>query len=70
MRAYKCDICGCYCDDVYKIDDDIFDVYATDKAKYGIKSRNKTEIKDICKCCYIDIKGYIHSKYLQNLERE
>lgn len=70
MRAYKCDICGCYCDDVYTIDDDIFDVYATDKAKYGIKSRNKTEIKDICKCCYIDIKGYIHSKYLQNLRRE
>lgn len=69
MRAYKCDICGCYCDDVYTIDNGVFDVYLTDKARYGIKAGNKTEIKDICKCCYIDIKGYIHSKYLQNLKR-
>ena len=33
MRAYKCDICGCYCDDVYKIDDDIFE-----NSKNGIET--------------------------------
>lgn len=52
------------------IDNDIFDVYATDKAKYGIKTRNKTEIRDICECCHTDIKNYVHSKYLQKLKRE
>lgn len=41
MRAYKCDICGCYCDDVYKIDDDIFDVYATDKANMELNQEIK-----------------------------
>lgn len=64
MNAYKCDICGCYCDEVYRNNDDTFDVYPGDKITYGLRSRNKTELRDMCNKCYDDIKAYIHGKYL------
>ena len=71
MRAYKCDICGHYCDDVYHIDSDTFDIYPNDKLEYGYNSRIKTELRDMCRCCFIDIKNFIHDKYFQKLqERE
>ena len=71
MKAYKCDVCGHYCNDVYKIDSDAFDIFPNDKVEYGIKERNRTEVRDMCECCYKDIKSYIHGKYLKRLkERE
>lgn len=27
MRAYKCDVCGKYCEDCFEIKDDTFDVF-------------------------------------------
>lgn len=65
MKAYKCDICGRYCDDTYKLDSDLFDIYPSDKEEYGIKGKYKIELRDICECCFGKIKGYIHGMYLK-----
>lgn len=67
MIAYKCDVCGCYCDDVYRMETDTFDVFPGDKMNYGIKDDRRTEIRDMCKCCYETIKGCIHGMYLKRL---
>lgn len=68
MKAYKCDICGYYCNNVYKIDSDTFDIFPSDKKLYGIKGDGKTEIRDMCECCYKDIRSYIHSKCLKRFQ--
>lgn len=71
MKAYKCDVCGYYCNDVYKINSDVFDIFPSDKARYGVNEDSGTEIRDMCECCYRDIRDFIHNKHFNRLkERE
>lgn len=58
MKAYKCDVCGKYCDDTYEVTG--FDVYE------GFTKRK--EVREICEDCYIDIKEYIHAKVFKTLK--
>lgn len=47
MRAYKCDVCGKYCEDCYEIKDDTFDIFLSDfvdRGQYDKKKRWKYEI--------------------------
>lgn len=46
MRAYKCDVCGKYCEDCYEIKDDTFDIFLSDFVDRGQydKKRWKYEI--------------------------
>lgn len=46
MRAYKCDVCGKYCEDCYEIKDDTFDIFLSDFVDRGymIRKRWKYEI--------------------------
>lgn len=46
MRAYKCDVCGKYCEDCYEIKDDTFDIFLSDFVDRGYhdKKRWKYEI--------------------------
>lgn len=65
MKAYKCDVCGKFCDAVFNISDDTFDIFPYDAMELGIEEKHIT-IRDMCTNCYCDIKSFIHSKYMDN----
>lgn len=67
--AYKCDICGKYCDDCYELEADLFDILEDDFHEYGY---NKTYygVRHMCSDCYDNIKRYIHHKILKRLSYE
>ena len=68
-KAYKCDICGKFCDDCYNING--FDVYPSDFEERGYLDINtKIEIRDLCKSCYNDIEKYIHDKIFEQADKE
>lgn len=41
MRAYKCDVCGKYCEDCYEIKDDTFDIFLSDFVDRGQYDKKK-----------------------------
>lgn len=63
MEAYKCDICGKYCDSVYENNSKMFDIYRYEARKYGLEDKD-VRFQHICEYCYKDIKRYIHNMYL------
>lgn len=65
MNAFKCDICGKYCDEVYRNNDDTFDIFPNNSNNLGLGNKH-IELRDMCHCCYEDIQRYIHNKYLKN----
>lgn len=70
MRAYKCDVCGKYCEDCYEIKDDTFDVFPSDFIDRGYHDKKKVEVRDLCSECYVDIKNYIHNKVFNRFKKE
>lgn len=67
-KAYRCDICGKFCSDCYRITG--FDIYPSDYAKRGYLDVNeKTVISDVCEDCYNDIKTYIHDKIFERAKK-
>lgn len=65
MKAYKCDVCGKYFDDVYSNDGNTFDIFPGDANELGIGNKH-IHIRDMCTDCYKDIRTFIHNKYLEN----
>lgn len=65
MKAYKCDICGEYCESVYANTNDLFDIFPNTANKLGI-GKNKIEIRDICFACHKTIQIHINNMYLEN----
>ena len=51
MRAYKCDVCGKYCEDCFEIKDDTFDVFPSDFVDRGQYDKKKVEVRDLCSEC-------------------
>lgn len=70
MRAYKCDVCGKYCEDCYEIKDDTFDIFLSDFVDRGQYDKKKVEVRDLCSECYVDIKNYIHNKVFNRFKKE
>lgn len=67
-KAYKCDACGKFCSNCYKITG--FDIYPDDYAERGYSNvNNKTVISDLCEDCYNDIKSYIHDKIFERAKK-
>lgn len=67
-KAYKCDACGKFCSDCYKIAG--FDIYPGDYEERGYSNVNtKTVISDLCEDCYNDIKSYIHDKIFERAKK-
>lgn len=67
-KAYKCDACGKFCSNCYKITG--FDIYPGDYAERGYSNANeKTVISDLCEDCYNDIKSYIYDKIFERAKR-
>lgn len=68
-KAYKCDVCGKFCSNCYKITG--FDIYPGDYVERGYSNVNeKTVISDICENCYNDIKSYIHNKIFETAKKQ
>lgn len=68
-KAYKCDACGKFCSNCYKITG--FDIYPGDYAERGYSNVNdKTVISDLCEDCYNDIKSYIHDKIFETVKKQ
>lgn len=70
MRAYKCDVCGKYCEDCFEIKDDTFDVFPSDFVDRGQYDKKKVEVRDLRSECYVDIKNYIHNKVFNRFKKE
>lgn len=69
MKAYKCDICGKYVDDVYVNDDDTFDIFPMDAEHLGLKAEH-INIRDMCRDCFEDIKDFIVEKYMRQFKEQ
>lgn len=68
-KAYKCDVCGKFCSNCYKITG--FYIYPGDYAERGYSNVNeKTVISDVCENCYNDIKSYIHNKIFETAKKQ
>lgn len=65
MKAYKCDVCGKYCDDVFSNSNDIFDIFHNNARELGLREEH-INIREMCKDCFEDIQKYIFNKYLEN----
>lgn len=70
MEAYKCDVCGKYCEDRYIIYGTTFDIFPSDFTDRGYRNKKKIEVHDLCPKCYIDIRNYIHDKVFNRLLKE
>ncbi len=69
-KAYKCDVCGKFCNDCYSVGD-AFSIYPHDYAGRGYPDvQHKTQIKDMCEECYEDIRKYIHDRFFKITEKE
>lgn len=67
-KAYKCDACGKFCSNCYKITG--FVIYPSDYAERGYSNVNdKTVISDLCEDCYNDINSYIHDKIFERAKK-
>lgn len=66
-KAYKCDACGKFCSNCYKITG--FDIYPGDYAERGYSNVNETVTSDLCEDCYNDIKSYIHDKIFERAKK-
>lgn len=60
-KAYRCDLCGKYADDCYKVGG--IDLYPSDLIKVVIDKSTKHEVSEICKQCYEKILGTVTEIY-------
>lgn len=68
-KAYRCDVCGKFCSNCYKITG--FDIYPDDYAERGYSYVDKkTVISDVCEDCYNDIKNCIHDKIFETVKKQ
>lgn len=59
MQAYKCDICGKYCDYSYN-------TYGIFKVRVKKNSCKKLkDINNLCDSCFNDLQEYIQNKYFE-----
>ena len=69
MEAYKCDICGKYCDYVHSLYG-TFNIYPNDYVKRGYKKIKKLmPINHLCSECYHDLERYIKDKYFEHMDK-
>lgn len=70
MKAYICDICNEYVEDVYVNNSELFDIYP-EEVEHILCLKKKKQIIDIRKECYEDIKKSVIDKYIEkHLRRE
>lgn len=69
MEAYKCDICGKYCNTTYNLKNDLFDLHPYDFIKRGYRKYRMVLINDLCPECFKNIKEYVHDMYFKNLQQ-
>ena len=63
-KAYKCDVCGKFCNDCYEIRG--FDIYPDDFVERGYSDIGKRiQINELCESCHNDIRKYIHDKIFE-----
>lgn len=64
MKAYKCDICGKYCDHSHKI-------YSNIMVQTKKKSLNKKKksINELCDSCFEDLQRYIQDKCFKYIDK-
>ena len=63
MKAYKCDICGEYCD--YS-NNNYGNIMVGTKKKNVKKMKN---INELCDSCFEDLQGYIQDKYFEYIDK-
>ncbi len=63
MKAYKCDICGKYCDYSHNIYGNIM---VRTKKKNFKKMKN---INELCDSCFEDLQRYIQDKYFEHMDK-
>lgn len=67
--AYKCDVCGKFCSDCYRLNSNLFTIYPSDFTERGYKKSDKEiKINDMCEDCYMSIRKYIHNKAFKKYE--
>ena len=65
MKAYRCDICGKYCDDVYENAENTLCIFPSAAMAYGIGEK-KIEIHDMCEECFVGLQKFIITSYIEN----
>ncbi len=63
MRAYKCDICGKYCEDCHNVYGNI--LIQTKKNNFK-KMKN---VNELCDNCFEDLKKYVQNKYFEYMDK-
>ena len=63
MKAYKCDICGEYCDYSYNIYGNI--MVRTKKKNF----KKMKYINELCDSCFEDLQRYIQDKYFEYIDK-
>ena len=63
MKAYKCDICGEYCDYSHNIYGNIM---VRTKKKNFKKMKN---INELCDSCFEDLQRYMQDKYFEHMDK-
>ena len=63
MKAYKCDICGEYCDYSHKIYGNI--MVRTKKKNF----KKMKYINELCDSCFEDLQRYVQDKYFEYIDK-
>lgn len=62
MKAYKCDICGEYCDYSHHI----YNIMVRTKKKNFKKMKY---INELCDSCFEDLQRYVQDKYFEYIDK-
>lgn len=63
MRAYKCDICGKYCEDCHN-------VYGNISIQTNKNNPKKIKnVNELCDNCFEDLKKYVQNKYFEYMDK-
>ncbi len=54
-KAYKCDLCGKFVDDCYRVSG--INIYPSELRKMGIDKDERYEAKELCEDCYDSIRN-------------
>lgn len=63
MRAYKCDVCGKYCEDCHNVYGSILI-----QAKKN-DSKKMKNVNELCDNCFEDLKKYVQDKYFEYMNK-
>lgn len=63
MKAYKCDICGKYCDYSHNI-------YGSITIRIGSNLKKKKCINELCDSCYKNLQTYVQEKCFEYMSKD